>query len=124
MLCGTCGKSITTQYMMEDGIPVHGSCTKPPVRIRARVIEHRVTRHCLEFIIRWWIESDPAFGGISAKQAFVAAEAAEGVLTLGDSALQDFTPAALRLLDACPAANSVEVCSSTGHGVAVHRDWP
>ena len=91
---------------------------------RERVVEHRVTSKWGHLLIRWWIEADPAHGGIAAAtDAYRMAKAAEEELAA--ASLDEVEIAALKLLTALPAANSVEICDErTGMGTAVHRDWP
>jgi hypothetical protein len=88
---------------------------------RARVIEWRITRKLGDYEVRFWVESDPEFGGVSWALAHVQVDDViallEGGATLYPQALAE------ELLEQVPAANSVEVCVE-GQGVAVHRDWP
>jgi len=89
---------------------------------RARVLEWRVTTQWRGLLIRWWIESAPEFGGAS-DMLVARVRVAEAQVKLGPGPA-DPKLVAEALLEACEAANSVEVCNSLGDGVAVHRDWP
>ncbi len=90
---------------------------------RALVLEHRITSAVLGHTIRYWIEGDPKHGGLESSEAAVAAARLAETRTerVGMTTVAQFATA---LLNACPAANSIEVCDPTGQGVAVHRDWP
>lgn len=101
------------------------------MRERARVVEHRITSHYHglldHFVIRWWIESDPEFGGVDHATAHqIVSDAVAAVYNtarsldrrLGDEWIAHF------LLERVPASNSVEVCDEHGNGVTIHRDWP
>lgn len=114
--------------------PTHTSVPRRP-----RVREWRLTRREGWLIARLWVESDPAFGGFA-----TFAEAEDALLVamrtirekLSETDRMQPDPRQLAapvghqeflaglLLEALPAANSVEVCDSRGEGVALHRDWP
>lgn len=104
---------------------------------RPIVIEHRFThnyrapRHFqgpyyipTDYTIRFWIETDPAFGGI--KDTDIAKLEVDQALSkvFTDPGLATPEKWALDLLHLLPSANSVEICYDDGQGVAVHRDWP
>lgn len=96
-----------------------GEIVVPP--FRERVIEHRVTRHLNSYMLRFWIESDPVYNGVT--KSLTAA-------TIVDNAIRDvpknYTDRGLAewLIDHIYCANSVEVVDPAGNGVTVHRDWP
>lgn len=74
--------------------------------------------------IRYWIEGDPDFGGVSRETAARAIHAAEFQLQFERVALAiDLDVICAALLEALPYANSIEVCVQ-GQGVVMHRDWP
>lgn len=93
---------------------------------RRRVAEHRITRSLglyKEFSVRFWIETDPEFGGESRRDAEMKIH--DSFISLEPN-LTRMTPdqVAAAFLEAVPSANSVEVCDTNGNGTAVHRDWP
>ena len=97
--------------------------TQRPTVVRVRVYEWRVTRQKDGWTIRFWFESDAAFGGISSKQAHREADR----VTLFDSedwSTKVHTNLVKKLLEDLPNANSVEVCDPEGNGTVGHRDWP
>jgi hypothetical protein len=87
---------------------------------RSIVIEHRITTHHGDFDVRYWIESEAAYGGVDRPTAMEQIRAAETVVTLKLPHLEMATT----LLHDVPSANSVEAVSRNGMGTAVHRDWP
>jgi hypothetical protein len=95
---------------------------------RPLVVEHRITsKRFVGLQVRYWIEEDPAFGGVKTfEEAVLLVSAAErGVVSPGEkkgAAL--LAQLAAQLLAAIHAANSVEVCDKRGNGCAMHRDWP
>jgi hypothetical protein len=89
---------------------------------RERVREWRVTTHLCGLTVRWWIESDPEYGGAS-NMLFARMRVAEAQNLVG-LGQRDPDAIAAALLEACESANSIEVCDKLGDGVAMHRDWP
>lgn len=101
---------------------------------RKKVFEHRVTinRGSLQF--RWWIETDPEYGGTKnfSEAASAARDAVDEVLrsradlpwTSGEDSL--IKESCLeRLAALVPGTNSIEVTySNSGHGLCLHVDWP
>jgi hypothetical protein len=100
------------------------------VEKRDRVLEYRITSHLHltgYFIVRWWIESEPEFGGVDRDTAYRQTEdAIRAVYENAQSQDRSFKDIEIShfLLERVPAANSVETCNEFGNGVTVHRDWP
>lgn len=93
---------------------------------RSRVSEHRITRSLHNgMTARFWIESDPEWGGES--RADAQKKISEKYESLGEAFLASRATAeewAFLFLEAVPSANSIEICDAHGNGTAVHRDWP
>ncbi|SRR5260221_9386433 len=96
--------------------------SKVSVKERERVYEHRITSRMNGYNIRYWIESDPAFGGVvtfgEARKAVFEAEKTAEIYAIGPQQIVD------ALMHVCPCANSIEACDDFGDGGALHRDWP
>jgi hypothetical protein len=93
---------------------------------REKVLEHRVSGSFRGYLVRWWIESDPAFGGIGEPaDAVLAARGAERRAAEQLGLPNVWNPKALvqLLLEECPAASCVEV-TYEGCGYALYRNWP
>ncbi len=88
---------------------------------RERVEEWRITTRVGPYVVRYWIEADVA-SPAEARRVVGEAESRCGWKLIGP--LHDSVGLARFLLDAIPAANSVEVCTEEGTGIAIHRDWP
>lgn len=102
-----------------------------PGQIRERVEEHRITIKTEKgFCIRFWIETDPLFGGIpewddAYKLCLNATKYAMASRFGSNKYTMNVTKKRCRfLLIEIPAANSVEVCDESGNGITMHRDWP
>lgn len=98
-----------------------------PIERRVSVLEHRFDTHVLGYAVRYWIEADPEFGGVS-DSAIVCATImdVEKRLTrelLGESGFLSAAALAKVLSERILFANSVEVMGRTS-GACVHRDWP
>lgn len=119
---GSGGAGGSATVMGSGGVAIGGAGGRSAVR--SRVKEWRITTRVYDFTVRYWVESDSAFGGESRHAARNEVQVAEGGLkkTLGIEPGAEAVAAAL--LEALPCANSVEVCDARGNGVAVHRDWP
>lgn len=91
---------------------------------RDRVEEWRITSgYWTNRVIRYWIERDPAYGGVAAfEDAKMITDRAER-MTVAWSMLS-MEDACRYLLNEVPCANSVEVCDLNGNGITIHRDWP
>jgi len=95
--------------------------------VREKVVEHRVSEVICGWRVRFWLESDPAFGGLIRSRAVLTVkDARRGAIALqakDSKVFNDPEHLALWLLENVECANSVEVCDNTGDGTAVHRDW-
>jgi hypothetical protein len=91
---------------------------------RPLVVEHRITTDFLSMVVRYWIEEDPAHGGVALSAAWSQVLAAQDAALVARKQAWAGSALARFLLAQVPAANSVEVCDATGNGVSVHRDWP
>lgn len=99
---------------------------------RALVVEFRLTRQFQDrFLVRYWIESAPAHGGVSGEHdAYVLVDQAERRARDHFNGRLDIPPRELAvfLSGMIPEANSIEVTYSAGmavgDGVALHKDWP
>ena len=95
------------------------------IRERLRVSEWRITTHKNSiYTVRYWIECDPEHGGI--KDYSSAHELIKKVEKYGAGYFEqgNIMIIAMYLLENIKEANSVEVCTKAGNGIAVHRDWP
>jgi hypothetical protein len=91
------------------------------IQQRDRVVEHRFTTYHRGVRVRYWLESDPEFGGAHRQEAHRAIEAAEA--EIGDWH-RDLRKLVLYLLEKIRSANSIEACDRHGNGFTAHRDWP
>lgn len=100
---------------------------------RSRVFEHRITNPSLfGCVIRYWIEANPgpSYDGIETlSEALGVVNKAEQemygrAVEFTNWGIVDSMALAKALIEAIPAANSIEVCNGSGNGTAAHRDWP
>lgn len=93
---------------------------------RARVYEWHLSGYILQrWRVRYWIETDPKFGGVTLEEAKAAVAKAELEVRSDENAtIMPPRDVAKVLVDLIPAANSISVCDDGGTGVVVHRDWP
>lgn len=96
--------------------------------VRERVIEHRMTETICGWKVRFWLESDPEFGGLDRQKALVvvkdARRTALAIAAKEPKLFSDPEHLALWLLENVSCANSVEVCDNAGDGTAAHANWP
>ena len=95
--------------------------------VREKVVEHRVSEVICGWKVRFWLESDPEFGGLIRSRAKVqvqdARRSALAIQGKDSKVFADPEHLALWLLENVSCANSVEVCDTTDNGSTVHREW-
>lgn len=95
---------------------------------RELVVEHRIDVRRDGLLFRWWLETDPAHGGVESRE--LARDMVNKAMS--DNNLHPksdpLAKQARRLIRAVSCANSLEVTSerddSLTLGVAAHKDWP
>lgn len=110
---------------MEDQ-PTKAPAPARPPRERQLVVEHRISCNLGARLVRFWIEADPAYGGVEDYE-----QARKQAQQLIDSTLRALRFPTESNLDTCkrflqemPAISSVEIVTGLGNGVTCHRDWP